>query len=196
MIETRSLDAAAVLIDDRADVVQLARGRRRALQPVGRVLRECRRDDEQRDGGGPDAAAQPGGPLRAGPGGYRRASGSLAATARKYGPMPWIALVGEYSWCTSTYSLSTAGRASAARTPTACRGAGDRRDRRRHRRQRDPADDAHRRHRRRQRQCDSVRCGRSPRRCQHRRLGREQLDESPANRVRATPTPRTASPIT
>ena len=100
MHETRRLDAPAVLVDDGADVVELARGRRRALQPVGSVLRERSRDDEQRDsdsaGATPTATAGHG-PAAGASGRYRRASGSVAATARRYGPTPWIAVVGEYS---------------------------------------------------------------------------------------------------
>src|SRR2546423_1710123 len=47
---------------------------------------------------------------------YFAASCGSAVTARRYGRTPWIAVVGEYSWCARRYSLTTGRRRSAART--------------------------------------------------------------------------------
>ena len=127
MIETRSLDATAVLVDDRADVVQLARGRCRALQPVGRILGE-RRQGETSGASSvraatSDAAAEPGGPLPSLPG-----AGATDAHPARW-PIPranrgrrpgsrWPASIPGAP--TDTRCRPRAGH-RAARTPTACR---------------------------------------------------------------------------
>src|SRR5207244_7208391 len=55
--QTRGLDPAAVLIDDGADVVEPARGTRRALQPGGGILTIGGRNRRQRHYHKPRAAA-------------------------------------------------------------------------------------------------------------------------------------------
>ena len=55
MHQPRCLDAVAVLVGDRADVIERARRSRRALQPFRGILRKCRRTGEQRRGEQPRA---------------------------------------------------------------------------------------------------------------------------------------------
>ena len=97
--DARGFDPAVVLVEQRADVVELARGGGGMLQPLGGVVGERRSaaTAARRCPGRRTRRAGQGGRSLPRRRGYSGASGVSDATARRYGRTPWIAVVGEYS---------------------------------------------------------------------------------------------------
>src|SRR5581483_1410432 len=107
MHEARGFDVPAVLVDDGAGGIELARGRCRASEPRGGILGEGigrSRERDQREYGddasdhAPTLHRTSSAPAAAD---YCGASVLCTEIVRSVGPRPCSGVVGEYSWCAS-----------------------------------------------------------------------------------------------